>query len=204
MLLVNTLLKNNKGQMERIVFMDDVICYTISLSKNEMPIKKLVSDIKQALKDGLLHICLEEKVNPIVWDKLSDKQKDMMDKAYQIVSDVFKRLKDKVFSKDLRGQVIKEVAHEFAITIKSVYKYLKRYWQGGMNKIALVPHFKKCGAKGEEREPQDQALGRKREDDIESFKVTDRVKKYFKSCLESNFYSHKRLSLIKCYYLLLN
>lgn len=204
MLLVNTLLKNNQGHMERIVFMDDVICYTISLAKNEMPKKKMVSDIKQALELGALHICLEEKINPVVWDKLSDKQKDMADKACEIIKEVIRMTGNKIFDKNFRCNVIKEVAHKFDTTIKSVYKYLKRYWCGGMNKVALVPHFKNCGAKGEEREPQEYALGRRREDGIESFKVTGKVKKWFKSCLESNFYSHKRLSLIKCYYLLLN
>lgn len=204
MLLTNMLLKDERGHVERIVYTDNIICYTISLATNEMPVKKLVSVLQDAIQKGILHICMKEKVGPIQFNKLSDKQKEMADRAYEIVSDVIDKLKDNLFNKELRGKVVKEVAEKFCITIKSVYKYLRRYWQGGMNKSALAPRFSHCGAKGQDREPQEQALGRKRDDGVESFKVTDKVKKWFKNCLDKYFYSHRRLSLVKCYLLMLN
>lgn len=204
MLLTNMLLKDNNGHLERIVYTDNIICYTISLSTNEMPVKKLVSVLQDAIQNGTLHVCLEEKVSPVQFNKLSDKQKEMTDRAYEIVSNVIDRLKDNLFNKELRGKVVKEVAEKFCITIKSVYKYLKRYWQGGMNKLALVPKFANCGAKGQDREVQEKSLGRKRDDRVESFKVTEKVKKWFKNCLDNYFYSHRHLSLIKCYLLMLN
>lgn len=127
MLLTNMLLKDERGHVERIVYTDNIICYTISLATNEMPVKKLVSVLQDAIQKGILHICMKEKVGPIQFNKLSDKQKEMADRAYEIVSDVIDKLKDNLFNKELRGKVVKEVAEKFCITIKSVYKYLRRY-----------------------------------------------------------------------------
>lgn len=203
MLLTNMLLKNNEGLLERIVFLDAFICYTISLTENNMPIKKLVTDIKKAIELGTIHICKEEGISPLKMENLPDNQKEMTHMAYKIVSNVFEKLGDKIFNKQMRGKIVREVAKEFSISSKTIYKYLKRYWQGGMNMIALVPQFSNCGAKGKERQIGENSLGRKRDDGIGSFKVTDKVKKAFKSILERYFYHHKRLTIVKCYYLML-
>lgn len=201
MLLTNMLLKNKEGELERIVFLDSLICYTISLSKNEMPIKKLVQDIKKAIEIGELHVFIEENKTPIIIEKLSDKQQEMTKKAYEIVSNIVN--KDDIFDGQKRGKLIREVAEKFCVTSKTVYNYLKKYWKGGMTIGALVPELANCGGKGKEKKIGKHSLGRKREDGIENFKVTDKVKKAFKSILERYFYAHNRLSFIKCYYLLL-
>ena len=49
MLLTNMLLKDEKGHVERIVYTDNIICYTISLTTNEMPVKKVVSILQDIL-----------------------------------------------------------------------------------------------------------------------------------------------------------
>ncbi|HHX61748.1 MAG TPA: transposase [Epulopiscium sp.] len=203
MLLINMLLKNNEGEKERVLYVDDLVCYTISLLDNHMPIKKMVQDIKKVIEMGELHIFVEESKVPILIEKLPNKQKEMTKKAYEIVSNIIGKLGDSIFDGQKRGKLIREAAEEFNVSTKSVYNYLKKYWKGGMVISALVPAFNNCGGKGKEKEIGKQSLGRKREDGIESFKVTKRVKKYFKSILNRYFYKHNRLSFIKCYYLLL-
>lgn len=41
-----------------------------------------------------------------------------------------------------------------------IYDALRRYWQGGQTKNALLPFFDECGAEGKDREGKDRKLGR--------------------------------------------
>ena len=43
-----------------------------------------------------------------------------------------------------------------------IYTYLRRYWQGGQIKNALIPHYHKSGGKGKERQVKDRKRGRPR------------------------------------------
>lgn len=53
--------------------------------------------------------------------------------------------------KNERGKLILEATEKFGCTYKTIYKYLKRYWQRGKVKDSLLPDYKNCGNKGNKR-----------------------------------------------------
>lgn len=68
-----------------------------------------------------------------------------------------------LFSDATRGSAVARRAAEMGITRQQVYKYLRRWFQGGQSINALLPHFLRCGAPGKERFalPSGPNLGRK-------------------------------------------
>jgi putative transposase len=51
-----------------------------------------------------------------------------------------------------RGALLNAHEEKTGWTKKTIYKFLRRYWQGGQTKNALLPLYDKCGGKGKERQ----------------------------------------------------
>jgi hypothetical protein len=53
-----------------------------------------------------------------------------------------------------------QAEEKFNISEKTIYKYLRKYWQGGKLRYSLLPEFYKCGARGVNRNASGIKLGR--------------------------------------------
>ncbi|CAD7560011.1 Mu transposase C-terminal domain-containing protein [Aeromonas hydrophila] len=67
-----------------------------------------------------------------------------------------------LFFRKGRGPAVIRITQTHGVTHQTVYRLLKRYWQRGMCKNALLPDYVKSGAKGKARKPSGQKLGRPR------------------------------------------
>ncbi|SFC47769.1 Mu transposase C-terminal domain-containing protein [Pseudoalteromonas denitrificans] len=63
---------------------------------------------------------------------------------------------------NVRAARVKEVIEEKGSTKPTLYNLLRRYWQRGQNENAMLPDYKKSGAKGKKRQATDKKLGRPR------------------------------------------
>src|SRR5579871_1510683 len=57
-------------------------------------------------------------------------------------------------------QKLVEAYQELLKSIRSIYKFLRWYWQRGLAKNALLPSFADCGAKGKTKPPSEKKRGR--------------------------------------------
>lgn len=81
------------------------------------------------------------------------------DEAWKIISQLVAPPNPEIFDPKARGRLIDGVIKAESVTSDklvtttktTVYKYLRRYWQGGQTINALLPHYQNCGAKGKER-----------------------------------------------------
>lgn len=63
---------------------------------------------------------------------------------YDAISDLASELPD-MTDKSYRARRVNEVAALVGLTRQTIYKNLRRYWQGGQSVQALYPEFRKCG-----------------------------------------------------------
>lgn len=125
-------------------------------NKSANPIRWHVADIELALA------CGKAKIVPstAVPDNLSVPQDshfktylDHRDQAWEIIKPLVYNLQ--IFDPKLRGKLISARAKEKGVTAKVILKYLRKYWQAGQKKNALLPQYDKCGGSRKVRRSTD-------------------------------------------------
>jgi Integrase core domain/Mu transposase, C-terminal len=143
-------------------------------------------------------------------DELSEKEKSIRDKAWDIVEDLIKPENEpQVFTKKGRGNLINEIAQKKNTTALTVYKYWRKYLQRGKVKNALLPDYEKSGNKEKGNFTSNKKLGRKRKfQHIESIgegvNVDEKIKKIFRTAISQFYYNPRELTLKKAYDLMLS
>lgn len=67
-----------------------------------------------------------------------------------------------MYSAEARGPAVAQIVRSQSLTKKTVYKYLRRFWQGGCTKNALLPRFLHCGGRNKPKVASDSKRGRPR------------------------------------------
>lgn len=88
-------------------------------------------------------------------EDIPDQHRLLRDKAWQAIAPLVEDLGEPVFFPQKRGRLVAEAAERAQCTKKTIYKWLRRYWQGGQTKNALLPRFDHCGGRGKERIKQE-------------------------------------------------
>ena len=81
------------------------------------------------------------------------------DEAWEVIAPIINS-KEKAFLSAERGSLIKQAVERTGRNKVTIYKYLRRYWQGGQKPNALLPKFSNCGRSSKERHQQGSKLGR--------------------------------------------
>ncbi|MBD2451000.1 DDE-type integrase/transposase/recombinase [Nostoc sp. FACHB-152] len=175
-LFVNDLIEwideSGNNFIERVLWIDEgyIIAFVYDINaKTGFPEAKKVSEIREAISDG--H-ALKLKSDPwarIVRDEdLSPKEKKLRDRAWQIISFIVTQ-EPSIYYRDYRGTLVQQVLEKYnagrtegELVPITVYKYLRRFWQRGKNKNALLPDYANSGGKGKPKISGDKKRGRPR------------------------------------------
>jgi hypothetical protein len=82
---------------------------------------------------------------------IPENQRQRRDRAWEIIAPIVESQEGEAFIKAYRGSLVAKAAQQTGSIKKTIYNYLRRYWQGGQTKNALLPLFEQCGGKGKER-----------------------------------------------------
>jgi putative ribosome biogenesis GTPase RsgA len=152
---VNNLIQRSSasGQAvtERVLWLDEGedVAFVIEVEgRKGVPQHVKVSELKEDAEAGQLVVLTEDKwARVLVEQELSDKQKSIRDKAWEIIEPlVVSEAEPDIFNNIIRGSLIKEAAQKHGVTVTVVYKYLRRFWQRGKVKNALLPDYENSGA----------------------------------------------------------
>ncbi|WP_066378030.1 Mu transposase C-terminal domain-containing protein [Anabaena sp. CA = ATCC 33047] len=175
-LFVNDLIEwideSGNNFIERVLWIDEgyIIAFVYDINaKTGFPEAKKVSEIREAISDGR---ALKLKSDPwarIVRDEdLSEKEKELRDRAWQIISFIVTQ-EPSIYYRDYRGTLVQQVIEKYnagrtegELVPITVYKYLRRFWQRGKNKNALLPDYANSGGKGKPKSSGDKKRGRPR------------------------------------------
>ena len=82
------------------------------------------------------------------------------DKRLEIIEPLIKE--PAIFYRSGRGALVEKVVDEFGTAKKTIYAYLRQYWQRGCTPNALLPDYNKSGGSGKKRKATENKLGRPR------------------------------------------
>ncbi|WP_414587906.1 Mu transposase C-terminal domain-containing protein [Scytonema sp. PCC 10023] len=217
-LFVNDLIEwideSGNNLIERVLWIDEgyVIAFIFDINtKTGFPEPKKVSEIIEAISDGR---ALKLKSDPwarIVRDEnLSEKEKELRDRAWEIISFIVTQ-EPSIYYRDKRGSLVQQVIEKYNVgrsegklVERSVYKYLRRFWQRGKNKNALLPDYANSGGRGKPKASGEKKRGRPRKyaHDQEignGVNVTEEDKKIFRFAI-AKFYNNSKENFLTTAY----
>lgn len=160
--LQNTLLEYSRQdgttQTERVLWIhpsgDSIVTIDINRkNKHALPLWRTREEIEAALEASDMRIV---EIDPyavllIRPEPLPVKHCERRDKAWEVISTLVEDKSGQIFDPQIRGPLITKIMKEKGVRKGYIYDALRRYWQGGQAKNALLPFFQESGAKGKER-----------------------------------------------------
>ena len=113
-----------------------------------------VTDLEAALLASELCILQQDPYAALLLpeESISSKHREDRDKAWELIKPLLEEERENLFDTQKRGAAIAKFCKQTGKTRRLIYRYLKRYWQGGQTKNALLSLFHKSGGKGKERQ----------------------------------------------------
>ena len=195
--LVEWITEKEDTTVERIVWIDEnyVLAFVFDINTDKgVPYAKRISEIEEAIKEGT---AIKLKSDPwlriVTENSLSKKDKEIRDKAWTIISEIVEQ-EPEIYDPKIRGCLVKEAISKSTTKIikKTIYKYLRKYWQRGKSKNSLIPDYSNSGGKGKNRKLSKSKLGRPRKykkvaEIGEGINITEEDRKIFRIAI-SKFY----------------
>jgi len=115
------------------------------------PVRWSTADIEAALANGKARVISSVTANslPVVKGPRLQDYLDHGEKAWKIIEPLVLDLR--IFHPKFRGKLISEHAKKTKVAANVILKNLRRYWQAGQNKAALLPYYANCGGSRKER-----------------------------------------------------
>ena len=153
--IVRVLHLERAGDSVHVIRIDrsDVLPEARRLSELEMGIAE--NRIRLLTADPFAYLQIPE-------DAVPEKHRRRRDTAWAIIESIVTAPNQAALDPDSRGQLVRAAIQKAGSTKKHTYRYLRRYWQAGMTRNALLPNFHLCGARGKERTPGASKRGRPR------------------------------------------
>ncbi|KGR89866.1 DNA-binding protein [Ureibacillus massiliensis 4400831 = CIP 108448 = CCUG 49529] len=213
LLTVNTLIgytgDSLKDTVERILWIssDYTVAVLIDIYANKStPIYKNVEDIVNDIEIKGATVIKDDPFQIFRNDnEINEKEKEIRNKAWEIIKAIAEKENEpEVFNAKKRAELVKKASGKFGVSNKTVYKYLRRYWQRGKHMNALLPDYKNIG-----RSQEKQATGKKRgrpkkyKDIVgEGVNVNEETKRIFRIALNKFYYTKSGNSLNTAYQLM--
>lgn len=169
---------------------DSSLAFPESASVAELEGLLIAGELKR-IDDPFLDVTLRE-----VEAGSSDQQK--RDSAWDMLAETVRDTG--LFERRARGKIVKGIMARHGVTKQTVYRLLRRYWQRGMCKNALLPDYANSGGRGKRRKPDQAKLGRPRMvRDGQGSNVTPEMERIFRRVIEARLLKEKYPSIPDVY-----
>lgn len=200
--------------VERVLWIDEgcTIAFVFNIAAQKgFPQPRKVSEILEALSEGLAFREINDPWARIIRDEdLTNKERECRDKAWSIIFPLVIQ-EPSIYYRDCRGSLVKQAVEEYNIgrsedklIEKTVYRYLRRYWQRGKTENALIPDYINSSGKGRNKGAGEKKRGRpkkyKYDSEIgEGVNVTDEDRKIFRIAITKYYNTSRKNSLVNTY-----
>ena len=169
---------------------DSSLAFPESASVAELEGLLIAGELKR-IDDPFLDVTLRE-----VEAGSSDQQK--RDSAWEMLAETVRDTG--LFERRARGEIVKGIMERHGVTKQTVYRLLRRYWQRGMCKNALLPDYANSGGRGKRRKPDQAKLGRPRMvRDGRGSNITPEMERIFRRVIEERLLKEKHPSIPDVY-----
>lgn len=203
--------------IERILWIDEgyVIAFVLDINANKgLPELKKVSEILESISEGVAFKQEQDPWSRIIQDEnLTDREKEYRDRAWEIISSLVAQ-EPSIYYRHFRGSLVQQVIEkhnegreENKLVERTIYGYLRRFWQRGKTKNALIPDFINSSGKGKIKGHSSKKRGRPRkyahDPEIgEGVNITEEDRKIFRIAINKFYNNPKKNSLITAYELM--
>lgn len=170
-LQLNSLLEisaeDNNQECVRVIYVDrrSNSAFVIRIDRSDvLPEERQLSELEEGFAEKRIRVL---PVDPFAYLQMPEesiplKHRRRRDAAWAIIESIVTAPKHAALASDSRGQLIRVAMQQAGGTKKHIYRYLRRYWQAGLTRNALLPYFHLCGARGKERKAGNSKRGRPR------------------------------------------
>ncbi|GGG07672.1 Mu transposase C-terminal domain-containing protein [Paenibacillus abyssi] len=197
--------------MERVLWVDSHYkeCYVIRLNplgeeQVYFPVLRQVKALTSALEEGQAIVRpVDPYMNFPVPSPDNTQAYEDRDKAWELIKDLVKDVPD-IYDKTLRWAALQDRMDESGATAKTYYKYLRRYWAGGMTEAALFHAHDRKGGKGKKKSADGSKRGRpsrvsKTLGIMTGVNITEEIEAIFSLAIKVFYNPRKPKSLPKAY-----
>ena len=197
------------GRTERVLWIDyDVrtAAFIDVLDKNAWPVLRPLDEFEEALSQRWVEVSRRDPyvAPPLPEDSIVDSARGEREKAWSAIVAIVEDPDRRIFHHDQKRKLITRAAETADTNRISIYRYLRRYWQRGQVKNALLPRYDLRGVKGKrlDLEPNAKKRGRLRKGESEDARVgtnitRDILEKFRKGW--QKYYMGKERSLKEAY-----
>lgn len=141
---VNQTLRSTEGKFYRVLWVDNEGIYWISLDPpKNTPERISLNDLKLLLDTGTVSYAMFPPFSRPVF-KNEEAAFARRDRIWKIIEKIVSS-EPQVFSKQLRGIMLKDAEKTYGVKQNNLYGYLGKYWRSGKNKDSLLPDYKNVG-----------------------------------------------------------
>jgi hypothetical protein len=151
--------------IERLLWLDpsgtDAVTIEIN-NRKALPKWQKLKDLEAAIAAKELRILEVDPYAALLRPEsaILENHRQRRDRAWEIIAPIVESQEGEAFIETYRGSLVAKATQRTGSIKKTIYNYLRRYWQGGQTKNALLPLFEQCGGKGKERHSSSCKLGR--------------------------------------------
>lgn len=194
------------GDIERIVWIDyvNMYCFTINMDTTKFRInKREIKDLEEKVANKIIKKHLDTKHIMRTDKTMSSSEKERMEYAKKVIDFIFKNCKEPyIYDRNLRGKIVKKTVEKFKVEKKTIYKYLRKYLQGGKTLFSLLPDYYNCGGRNKFKRLGDKKIGRpsyRSEVCNQGINVDDKIKKIFLRVINKYYQNKKKTPLSEVY-----
>jgi hypothetical protein len=200
--------------VERVLWIDEgyILAFVFDIEAQKgFPHPRKVSEILESLSSGIAVKIAKDPWARIIQDEhLTTKEKKCRDKAWDIIAPIVAQ-EPSIYERRLRGPLVKEAVEKYnagkqkeRLIEKTVYGYLRRFWQRGKTPNALIPDYANSSGKGERKGVGSKKRGRprkyKNDPDIgEGKNVTEQDRRIFRITIDTCYNTSKKNTLANAY-----
>lgn len=173
---------------ERILWIDSGYenCITIDINKeniNAKPQCKRLKNLHQLLDDGNLELIQKDPYRLLfIEEDLSPSEVKIRDARWNSIKDLINSEPDIYL--ESTTSMIKRVYGNKKVSVSSIYRNLRLFWQRGNVKNSLLPDFRVCGGRGKRKILGNVKVGfREKGEEAKGINVTEEVEFYFRQGL---------------------
>lgn len=206
--LISSITEDNHKVVERLLWLDITkeIGFFININSNELPYAKSIEETEIGINESRITIESQDPFFRIINDgSIPQKHLKIRETAWEVIKDIIV-LEPMIYDSSERRKLVLKVCSKFNIHESTVMRYLKKYWQRGKTKNALLPDYYLCGGKGREKEVSELKRGRPRKNTEilgDGINIDEATKRIFKISLNKYYYNASRISLKLTYELML-
>lgn len=154
--------------------------------------------LKSGLGKGKVQFLAGHAFNCRAGHDLSPAQVLRIAQRLEQVRDLVARMPAIFYSPD-RGRLVSQASRNFGVSAKTLHKVLFQFWHGGMTMDALVPHFERCGAPGQDK-PLGTVRGRKPDEGTaRAPALTQEMLDAFQRCTDGHYKRNRHITLAENY-----